>query len=192
MLLIIDNKSSYINRLIKEYLLEKKIKFVVFEHDKPIDIPKHINIKGVILSGGKGNPYKPLNLSSNFTALMNYEVPFLGINLGQQIIAAAFNSKIAELKEKQNQNLKIDILKTEDTIFENMTTENLNLNKKHNYYISDLGEKLECIGTSESVPFEVIKHKSKPIYGFQANLDNSGEQGLKIIENFLKICNIID
>lgn len=78
MLIIIDNKSSFIKKFKRSYLVEDHFPYLFFDHNEQLSIPKHKKVKGIVLSGGRGNPYEPLNLTANFVALMNFDVPILG------------------------------------------------------------------------------------------------------------------
>lgn len=103
MILIIDNQSAYLKKFKRTYLVEKEIDFIVFDHNQPIILSSKTVVDGVILSGGKGTPFEPLNLTSNYIALMNYDVPILGLCLGHEIIASAYGGRI---KNYQSNTLK--------------------------------------------------------------------------------------
>ncbi len=188
MLLIIDNQSSYIKKFKRTYLIEKDIDFIMFDHNQPIILSSKSVIDGIILSGGKGNPYEPLNLTSNFIALMNFDVPILGFCLGHEIIALAYGGRMRKLSEPKLKKEEITIIKKEDPIFEGIDKETIVLQKKHHFYISDLPAEFEVLAVSETCKTEIIKHKTKPIYGFQSHPEASGEYGLKLVENFMKLC----
>ena len=44
------------------------------------------------------------------------------------------------------------------------------------------------LGESETCEIEIIRHKDKPIYGFQSHPEVSGINGLLLIRNFLNMC----
>ena len=75
MLLIINNQSSFIKRFKRNFLSEQNIEYRFMDHNEPLIIKPEEKIEGIILSGGKGSPYEPLNLTTNFVALMNFDVP---------------------------------------------------------------------------------------------------------------------
>lgn len=191
MLVIIDNQSSYMRKFKKEFLAEQDFDYVFFDHNQPIVLSKNTKVQGIILSGGKGNPYEPLNLTANFIALMNWDVPILGFCLGHEIIAVAYRSQIRKLPKYQNKKEKIRITRINDPIFEGLGKTELKLQKKHSFHISYLPDVFDTLAYSEICPHEVIKHKEKPVYGFQSHPEVSGEDGLRIVRNFLKICNLL-
>ena len=59
MLLIIDNQSRYIQKFKHNYLDELDIPYRFIDHNDAIDFSMLPQVQGMILSGGKGNPYEP-------------------------------------------------------------------------------------------------------------------------------------
>jgi GMP synthase (glutamine-hydrolysing) len=192
MLLIIDNQSAYIKKFKRQFLAEQDFDYIFFDHNQPITLSAKTNIKGIILSGGRGNPYEPLNLTSNFVALMNFKVPVLGFCLGHEILAVAYGGRIKKLPEYHGKKETISIIKPEDPIFKGIGVNEISLQKKHAFHVAGLPETFEVLGSSESCINEIIKHKELPVYGFQSHPEVSGAHGLKVVENFLRICSILD
>lgn len=191
MLLIIDNQSAFIKKFKRQFLSEQDFDYVFFDHNQPITLSAKTQIKGIILSGGKGNPYEPLNLTSNFVALMNFDVPVLGFCLGHEIIAVSYRGRIKKLSAYNGKKEVITITKPDDPIFEGLNKTEVALTKRHSYHVSELPSCFESLALSDTCSNEIIKHKSKPIYGFQSHPEVSGTDGMAMVQNFLKICNII-
>ena len=191
MLLVIDNQSAFIKKFKRQYLSEQDFDYVFFDHNQPITLSAKTKIKGIILSGGKGNPYEPLNLTTNFVALMNFDVPVLGFCLGHEIVAVSYRARIKKLAEYQGKREQITITTPEDPIFKGLDKKEVSLVKRHAFFVSELPECMESLATSETCSTEIIKHKTKPIYGIQAHPEVSGADGILIVENFLRICDII-
>lgn len=191
MLLIIDNQSAFIKKFKRQFLSEQDFDYVFFDHNQPITLSAKADIKGIILSGGKGNPYEPLNLTSNFVALMNFNVPVLGLCLGHEIIVVSHRGRIKRLPEYHGKKEIVTISKPEDPIFEGIEKTSISLVKRHAFYVAELPASFECLASSDTCSYEIIKHKDKPIYGFQSHPEVSGPDGMLMIKNFLKICNII-
>jgi GMP synthase (glutamine-hydrolysing) len=192
MLLIIDNQSAFIKKFKRQFLAEQDFDYVFFDHNQPITLSAKTKIKGIILSGGKGNPHEPLNLSANFVALMNFDVPVLGFCLGHEIIAVAHRGRIKKLSEYHVKKIPITITKPDDQIFEGLNKTEVLFSRRHSFHVAELPETFESIATSELTANEIIRHKVKPIYGFQAHPEVSGNDGIQVIQNFLRICKIID
>ena len=190
MILVIDNQSSYIKKFKRQFLSEQDFDYVFFDHNQPITLSAKTEVKGIILSGGRGNPYEPLNLTSNFVALMNFDVPIIGFCLGHEIIAAAYRCRIKKL-EKHHQKKEVVRITQDDPIFEGLDTREVSLVKQHSYHVSELSSHFISIGESDTTPNEIIKHKEKSIYGFQAHPEVSGPQGMLMVKNFLKMCGVM-
>ncbi|MBC8486137.1 MAG: gamma-glutamyl-gamma-aminobutyrate hydrolase family protein [Bacteroidetes bacterium] len=191
MLLVIDNQSAFIKKFKRQFLAEQDFDYVFFDHNQPITLSAKTEIKGIILSGGRGNPFEPLNLTSNYVALMNFNVPIIGFCLGHEIIATAYRGRLKRLAEYHGKKELVTITKPDDPIFSGLQKQEILLVKRHAFHVSELPESFESIATSVTCSNEIIKHKQKPIYGFQSHPEVSGEDGLQMVKNFLKICKII-
>ncbi len=191
MLLIIDNQSAYIKKFKRQFLAEQDFDYVFFDHNQPITLSAKAEIEGIILSGGRGNPYEPLNLASNFVALMNFNVPVLGFCLGHEIIAVAYRGRIKRLAEYHAKKETVRITKPDDPIFAGISKQEVSLLKKHSFHISELPSSFVSLASSDTTEHEIIRHKDKPIYGFQSHPEVSGPDGLLMVQNFLKICKIL-
>lgn len=191
MLLIIDNQSAFIKKFKRQFLAEQDFDYVFFDHNQPITLSAKTKIKGVILSGGKGNPFEPLNLTTNYIALMNFDVPVMGFCLGHEIIAAAYRGRIKKLAEYHGRKEIITITKPEDPIFDGLNKTEVELVKRHAFHVSEIPPSFESLAYSETTSTEIIKHKNKLIYGFQSHPEASGRDGMIMVNNFLKICGIL-
>lgn len=191
MLVIIDNQSAFIKKFKRQYLSEQDFDYIFFDHNQPITLSAKAKVDGIILSGGKGNPFEPLNLTTNFVALLNFDVPVLGFCLGHEILAVAYRARIKKLSEYVNKKEIVHITKKDDPIFEGIEEDSIPLVKRHSYHVSELPPIFESLGYSDTTPNEIIRHKEKPIYGFQSHPEVSGKLGIKIVENFLKICGVL-
>lgn len=189
MLMIIDNQSSFIKKFKRNFLAEQDFEYVFFDHNQPISIPSKTPVTGLMLSGGKGNPYEPLNLTTNFIAMMNFDVPTIGFCLGHEIIGVAYKARLKKLPNYNMKKEKITILKPDDPIFEGINTKEIFLTRRHQFHISDLPPDFISLAESDLTPNEIIRHKDKPIYGFQAHPEVSIGDGIRIVKNFLKMCN---
>jgi GMP synthase (glutamine-hydrolysing) len=191
MLLIVDNQSAYIKKFKRQFLAEQDFDYVFFDHNQPITLSAKTEIKGVILSGGRGNPYEPLNLTTNYVALMNFDVPIIGFCLGHEIIAASYRGRIKKLPEHHAKKELVTVTKPDDPIFEGINKTEFLLQKKHSFHVSELPECFISLAISATTQTEIIRHKEKPIYGFQAHPEVGSPEGLQMVKNFLKICNVL-
>lgn len=188
MLLIIDNQSSFIKKFKRSFLSEQNIEYRFIDHNEPLVIKKEEKVQGIILSGGKGNPYEPLNLTANFVAMMNFDVPTMGICLGYEILAVAYLGRIRRLG-KYNQRLEpVKILKMEDPIFRGLISDEVQMRKQHQFELWKMPPNFIKLAESETCDIEIIRHKERPLYGFQSHPEVSGINGLLIMRNFLNMC----
>lgn len=188
MLLIIDNQSSFIKKFKRNFLAEQDFEYVFFDHNQPLSIPSQTKITGLMLSGGRGNPYEPLNLTTNFIAMMNFDVPTIGFCLGHEIIGVAYMARLKKLPTYNIKREKVTITNPDDPIFEGVTGTEFFPTRRHNFHISDLPDDFIGLAESDLTPNEIIRHKDKPIYGFQAHPEVSGGDGMTMVKNFLKMC----
>jgi GMP synthase (glutamine-hydrolysing) len=188
MLLIIDNQSSFIKKFKRNFLSEQDIDFRFFDHNEPLVIKPEETVDGIILSGGKGSPYEPLNLTADFVALMNYDVPTLGICLGFEIIAVAYLGRIRKMEKYQQKLQPVRITQPEDPIFQGLISNEITLREQHQYKVTKLPENFLKLGESDICDIEIFRHKDKPIYGFQSHPEVSGVNGMLIMRNFLLMC----
>ncbi len=188
MLLIIDNQSQYLRKFKRNYLDDQDIPHLIIEHNEQLDFDRLPGIDGLIISGGKGNPFEPLNLTANYVALMNLEVPTVGFCLGHEIIATSYRAKVKRLHDYQNRKERIFITAGDDPIFDGLEKTELMIQKKHRFHIPRVPPDFEILAYSEVCPVEVMRHREKAIYGFQGHPEVSGEDGLRMMANFLRMC----
>lgn len=191
MLLIVHNLSTFIETF-KPRLQEKNIPFTQVFHCEQMDVEAlKPQVTGIILTGGKGDPYEPLNLTADFVALMNFDVPILGFCLSHEILAAAYGGMIERLPEYQQkeEGERLFFDEPNDPLFEGIDIHNTYIRKQHHSHVYKIPETLQKLAHSKVCPYEMIRHKTKPRYSFQGHpelLDNPNTT--RIMENFLKMC----
>jgi GMP synthase (glutamine-hydrolysing) len=188
MLLIIDNQNAFIKKFEDQYLSKTKIPYHMLTHNQPVKLNKGEKITGIMLSGGRGNPFKPLNLTTNFIALSRFDVPVMGFCLGHEIIAVYYGGQIDKLAGYYTNREPIKMLDPDDAIFSGMNKNTFALARRHSYHVSELPEDFIRLAESKITPNEIIRHNTKPIYGFQGHPEASGKTGLQIMKNFFRIC----
>jgi GMP synthase (glutamine-hydrolysing) len=189
MLLIIDNQNVFIKRFIRDFLSEQDIDFRVLKHNQTVDLEELQNVSGLILSGGRGHPYAPLNLTANFVALQNFRVPIIGFCLGHEIIAAFYGGHVEKLPEYFTKKVDIQLIKN-DPLFDGIKGKSISLARRHSYHVSKLPPDFDILAWSSITPHEIIRHKTESIYGFQAHPEVSPTEGYMIMQNFIKLCGL--
>jgi len=184
MICIIDCGTSWLKEIEKNVKeAGYKYKIINLKEIKECDFKQ---FSGVIISGAP-TLLTEVNLQTYlnpFKFIKTTNIPLLGICLGHQIIGLLYGSKInkGKLIDKKE---AIKIVK-KDKIFTNIDNNSL-FREEHSEYIS-LPKEFYLLAKSDSCDNEVMKHKTKEIYGTQFHPEVSGEAGIHIFENFLKMC----
>ena len=91
--------------------------------------------------------------------------------------------------DKYNQRLEsVRITEQGDPIFQGLIGNEVTLRKQHTYQVWKMPKDFIKLGESDTCQIEIIRHKDKPIYGFQSHPEVSGINGLLIMRNFLNMC----
>lgn len=181
--MVLDNKSETLDKLInslKNFKVEVDIK-------KPGEIFQFNSYCGIVISGGflPGDRYREL-LSWYKTFLREIQIPVLGICLGLRIFGYCYGARIRKMEKEENGVVKIFFhreyplapRKRELTVYET-----------HLYELLSTGSYLENYGSSATCKIQAVKHKSKSQYAVQFHPEiNKNNEGLIILENFVKLC----
>lgn len=180
--LIIDNGSSYIQRI--PSLLGGDL-FDITTYDS---ISPKVDYDYYILSGGH---YYPIMGHENKYAkevelIKSTQKPILGICLGFQMIAYSFEASLKRLEIKKQGILDITLLEKSDPLFTGLNA--ISVYESHRWVVEKLGNDLLPLASSPD-GIEIIKHKSKNIYGLQFHPEMFPDQtqGDEIFANFHKI-----
>ncbi len=180
MLLVVDNGSVFTTNISK-ILLKNQTEFNVirFEQITNLDLTK---FDAFILSGRRKNEQKMNATNSEIIKhVVSTKKPLLGICYGAEILALTLGGTIRKSE---------DIVKGLHTV--NVQTPNSLCNKdmevyqSHSYEVAKLGNNLENFAISKTCQYEIIKHKTLPIFGTQFHPEMSTD-GESLIESFVKI-----
>lgn len=180
--LLIDNGTSYLLQL--EKLLSghsfRVIKYFELGSVNPMDFDV------VILSGGHSFPVQGNDerLRGEIDLVKNFPRPIFGICFGFEIIAHTFGAKLERMENKEKGILDIKITEQDD-LFLNIS--GFQVFESHRWVVREPGENLIALAISKD-GIEVIKHKTKPIYGVQFHPEMFVEKtcGDEIFYNFLR------
>lgn len=147
--------------ILREFLKRGfKVIRIPYTYD-PIKAFEEFNADGIFLSNGPGNPALLKTLIENAKAIIEYNVPTMGICLGSQILALADGAEIYKLKYgHRGVNKPVKDLKTGKTF---VTTQN------HGYAIKpeSLNEFKVWMINLDDKSVEGIYHPNKPIIATQ-------------------------
>ena len=146
---------------------------------------KFKSFSGIVISGAS-TLLTEINLEEYlrlFRFVKIVQIPILGICLGHQIIGLLYGSEIhkGEMIDKKEH---IEIVNN-DTLFANIKNNSL-FREEHSEYIT-LPKGFYLLAKSKSCDNEVMKHKSKRIYGVQFHPEVSKDNGKQIFKNFLEM-----
>lgn len=183
MLLVIDNGSPLCVKIV-EVLEDFGVSYVVCRHFE--DISGINGVTGVILSGGDGSPYGPLNFSAAYSGLFQFAVPVLGICMGHEIVCVAYGGTVGPLPlyQKKIENIKIH---EKDPIFDGFD-DTFTLFEHHGHHTTKVPVGFRVLASSVVCPVEVMKHEYLPVYSVQGHPEVSGRHGIQFLRNFLCIC----
>lgn len=162
-ILLFDNGSKYLDEL--RSLLERYGEVKV---TKTLSEVEPASFQLVVFSGGSGGSvishteeYQP-----EISYLRTTQVPTLGICLGAELIAYTFGATLEYLNQPETGLRTIKVL-IESQIFKGISS--FEVYESHKWAITKISDDLEGLARSDS-GFEVIRHKTRPIYGFQLYL----------------------
>lgn len=185
-ILVVDNNDSFVYNLVEmlrmcniayDIVLTPQLKF-------PIDTT---SIAGVILSPGAGVPHdypKMMRLIREYYQIL----PMLGVCLGHQAIASAFNGELLQM-EKPLHGHKSTLTFKKDTIFNGINCGTA-IGRYHSWVINNrnLPACLISLAVDEHDNLMAFKHLSYPLYGLQFHPESIiTADGLLMIKNWLRI-----
>lgn len=143
--------------------------------------------KGVVISGApilltEKDPTEFLNATS---FLKNCTIPVLGICFGHQIIGMHYGSNIKRCNEDRDWQIIKFFGESEITDgFE----EDMKFKEDHCECIS-LPNDFDLIASSVTCEVEMMKHKTKKIFGVQFHPEVSAANGENLMRQFVQLCN---
>ena len=160
--LIINNHSNYIKELVSLFsdvvIIDKQT------------LTKDFNITNydlIVLSGGSNVPTvlrHPEEYIYEISIIKESKIPVLGICLGAEIICEAYGGKLQELTEEHRGVITLQI--TNLDLEKALGVSNLEVTEGHHIGIQGIPQDfISCAHSEHGI--EIIKHKDKPIIGFQ-------------------------
>lgn len=193
MILLIDNYDSFTYNLY-QYLSEfTKIK-VVRNDAVSVDDIKNMNISGIVISPGPGNPDES-GICIDVIKEFGGKLPILGICLGHQCIAQAYGGKVVRAdKIFHGKTSKISV--KGKILFEGIPRK-IDVMRYHSLIVENrsLPQCIDIIGeTVEDNIIMALKHKDYDVYGLQFHPESIyTPKGKHILSNFvINICNDIN
>ena len=188
MYILIDNYDSF-THIIRHYLDKNNTSVEVYRNNAICakDIIKK-KPKGIIISPGPKTPDEA-GISLELIRLASNKIPVLGICLGHQSIAQAYGGKI--IRAKNIMHGKLSIINHDNSLIFNNIPQNFQATRYHSLIVekSSLPKNLVINATSKDGYIMAITDVNAKAYGLQFHPESHDtEYGIKLINNFIKIC----
>ncbi|MBN8703847.1 MAG: gamma-glutamyl-gamma-aminobutyrate hydrolase family protein [Bacteroidetes bacterium] len=182
MIFIIDFGSSK-TPLIKECVEQCEFNATVVKWDKCSE-EAFVSARALILSGAPALLTKvdTSTYTTKFSFLHTLNIPILGICFGHQLIGL-LNGATVFLGNENREKVNLTVIKN-DFIFTDIET--LRFQEDHTEGIT-LPTNFDLLASSSDYPVEAMKHKEKNMYGVQFHPEASGNNGMKLLHNFLQL-----
>jgi GMP synthase (glutamine-hydrolysing) len=189
-ILVLDFGGQYCH-LIGRRIRENGVYSEIVPHDiSPQEIKaldEKFNVKGLILSGGPASVYE-LNAPKLNPAILELNLPILGLCYGHQLLAQLTNGKVEPAACKEYGTAQVAIDKPVGVL------EGLSEKEKvwmsHGDTVFALPQDFEVLAHTENCPVAAFRHKQKPIYGLQWHPEViHTEKGMLMLHNFIfQVC----
>jgi len=182
-ILIVDNGTTRLAE-IKLLLQKDNIKTINFGRISSENIE---NFDLIILSGGSQFPVfgNETLYKDEIDLIKKSTKPIIGICLGFELIGYAYGAELIEIEKKENGIINLRTARS-NQIFKNLP--NFYVYEAHRWAIKKLPADLVELARSKD-GIEVIKHRSRKLYGFQFHPEMVTEKtcGDEIFNNLLNI-----
>lgn len=170
-ILVIDNGSRYLEQLLA-LLRPWSPHIQPYGQIKAAEAERYA---GIVLSGGHGPAveWDPNAYQKELELVKNTSKPIIGICLGCELIGHAFGATLQELPAREHGRVTIQVVES-GPIFPISTFEAI---ENHRWVIRVPGAELVPLATSKD-GIEVIRHRERPIYGFQFHPELDDADGI--------------
>ena len=184
--IVILDFGSQLTKLIARRVRELNFYSTIENFDIKAEAIKKLNAKAIIISGGPASVVGD-NAPQIDSEIFNLNIPVFGICYGQQLIASNFGAKVLPSSKREFGKAFISFKKDHSLLEGYSENQTQQVWMSHGDKIEELPEGFEIIAESDNM-IMALKHKNKPMYGVQFHPESiKTENGLKIIENFLKL-----
>jgi anthranilate synthase component II len=188
MILLIDNYDSFTYNLYQD-LAQKADHVKVVRNDKiTLDEIEKLAPEGIVLSPGPGRP-EDAGLCIDIIKHFSGKTPILGICLGHQAIACAFNSKVIQ-SENIMHGKTSQVFHTRKKLFNDIPLP-FTAGRYHSLIVerNSLSPELEITAESADGTIMGMQHKKHATYGMQFHPESIlTESGPDFLSNFIAIC----
>jgi len=181
--LIVDNGTKYRSSL-ERLFCGAEYKVISYQE---VTLDEAEKYDFIVLSGGHDFPVvgNENRLVGEIELAKRCTKPVLGICFGFEIMAYAYGAELKRIEAKTVGRIKLEIMQS-DPLFDGLP--NLEVFENHRWVVSVVGDELIALAKSND-GVEVIKHKTKNIYGVQFHPEMLIEKtcGDDMVRNFIKM-----
>ena len=171
------------------HLITKRLRLLGFysEIAKPsISVEEIKETKGIILSGGPSSVYDK-NIPSFNTEILKLNIPILGLCYGHQLLAKVYGGEVEKAKTAEFGFAILNKVK-DSPLFDKIEFPS-QVWMSHNDEITKLPFGFELIASTKDCKYSAIQNIKEKRFGLQFHIEVKDTPiGLKIFENFTKIC----
>jgi anthranilate synthase/aminodeoxychorismate synthase-like glutamine amidotransferase len=191
MLLLIDNYDSFVHNLAR-YFQQLGQRTLVVRNDA-IDVTgvRAMRPDALILSPGPGRP-RQAGVSLELVRRLHLELPILGICLGHQIIAEAFNATIVRAPDPMHGRASI-VEHNECGVFAGLPNP-LSVGRYHSLVVenSTLPAELALTARTPDGVVMAIAHRKLPVVGLQFHPESIlTDCGYEVLAGFLRLAGLV-
>ncbi|OSS41759.1 Anthranilate synthase, amidotransferase component, TrpAb [Desulfurella amilsii] len=188
MIVLIDNFDSFTYNLY-DYLKHFDDVSVILNNSSIEQIKNLKNLKGIVVSPGPSHPKNAL-LSLEAISAFSSKMPILGICLGMQAICYVYEKTIRKAKTIMHGKVERMVVLKKSILFDGIEPPFLGV-RYHSLVVDNVQGDFEVSAISESDnEIMAIENKELRLYGLQFHPESyQTKDGLKFIENFVRLCN---
>lgn len=181
---VVNNANSYPQNILRLIGQEAE----VFNFDKADEIDVN-DFDLLILSGSSQFPieYNKEKLQGEINLIRRSTIPTLGICYGCELIAVSFGGKLKDRGEgtQELKPIKVEVIER-DEVFRGR--KDFVVYDAHRWVIDTLPDEFEVLARSLHGP-EVIRHKERPLYGFQFHPEKMLDEtfGDELFNEFIRL-----
>lgn len=184
-ILIIDFGSQF-TQLIARRIRELSVYCEILHYNTDVSIITAFNPQAIILSGGP----ESVSTSSSpqiLNAILQLDVPILGICYGQQALCKVFGGQVSHAECREFGKTEIEVIEHSellDGVWQPKSKHTVWMS--HSDYISTIPSSFRVIAKTQYSPFAIIENAGRKIYGVQFHPEvEHTPDGMRIIANFV-------
>ena len=185
-ILVLDFGSQFA-QLIARRVREQNVYCEIVRHDiTPQQVLNH-NPTGLILSGGPSSVYETTAPKCD-PGIFGLDIPILGICYGMQLVCDHMGGKVESHESGEYGRATVEVA-TEDPIFDGVP-KSTEVWMSHGDQVRQVSDDFIPLAKTTTCPVAAVKHKTKPVYGFQFHPEVTHTQyGKNLLKNFLyEVC----